>query len=377
MEKNYIKLIIFNVLLIILLLISIFLSIKLTYYNILIFLAVVIALFKIIFGFKNNNHRFDKDIMVELLIIFLSFFLIYYLFGLIIGFVRTENYLTKEGIINFIFPYIVYIIAKEYLRHQIINKIPKLKKLNMFLSFVLFVLLDLIMYIDLKNLNNSSNIFMFMITNLTPTISNNIAACYIATKVSFKVNIFWLMIFSLYGIILPIVPDTGTYVGAMIKFIFPFILIYPVYSYFKKRDKTLNAKVKKNHLKTILIEIPIYLIGIIIIYFTSNLFRFSAIAIASGSMSPGILRGDVVIIDKKINVDELEVGQIIAYKYNSTLVIHRLNKIEKVDNEYFFYSKGDANEGVDDYIIYENMLVGVVKNKISYIGLPTIWISEL
>ena len=37
---------------------------------------------------------------------------------------------------------------------------------------------------------------------------------------------------------------------------------------------------------------------------------------------------------KKIDYDKLKPGMIIAYKYDSNIIIHRLVDVEKVDDEY-------------------------------------------
>ena len=50
---------------------------------------------------------------------------------------------------------------------------------------------------------------------------------------------------------------------------------------------------------------------------------------------------------------------------------------EKVGKKVYYRTKGDANNAKDDYTIYENMIKGVVDLKIDYIGLPTVWLSEL
>lgn len=376
MEKNYIKLIIFDIVLIILLLLTIFLPVKLNYYHVVLFLVVLIILFKVIFGTKANDCRFVRDMNYNFIIIFLSFFLIYYLLGIIVGFVKTENYFTLEGILNFVLPYILFITIKEYLRYQMINKIPKFR-LNKILVCLLFILVDLILYVDTHTFKNNSSLFMFIIVNCFPAISSSIVCSYISDKVSYKSNIFWLLIFNLYGFVIPIVPDTGLYLGALIKFLFPFVILYSVYSYFRKRNRNIPIKEKKLSIKYLFIEIMLYLFGLTMIYFTSNLFRYSTIAIASGSMVPEFYRGDVLIIDKKFDISKLKEGQVIAYKYNSTMIVHRIKQIERVDGEYFIYTKGDANDFTDNYVIYENMVVGIAFHKIPYIGLPTIWISEL
>ena len=112
------------------------------------------------------------------------------------------------------------------------------------------------------------------------------------------------------------------------------------------------------------------------IYFYSGYFRYYAIAIASGSMSPKIKKGDVVIVDQEYSYKDLEKGQVIAYQRNNVIVVHRIEKKVHFGDSYVYYTKGDANDNVDDFVIEEDMMIGTVKYKISYIGYPTIWINE-
>jgi signal peptidase len=100
--------------------------------------------------------------------------------------------------------------------------------------------------------------------------------------------------------------------------------------------------------------------------------------VASGSMTPSILKGDVVVIEKlDKKFEDLKVGQVIAYKKDKIIVVHRLYNIVKVDGEYFFYTKGDNNDFVDNYKITEDMVIGEVNVRIPFIGYPTVWLNNL
>ena len=143
MKRSYKKLIIFDVILaIILILNSFILSILRNYLYMAIFLAGVLILFRLIFGFEKDRHRYIKDIMVNILIIYMTSFIIYYILGIFIGFIRTDNYFTWFGIKTFILPYVSMIIIKEYLRSQMLNKVEKSKILTIF-TCIIFILIDL------------------------------------------------------------------------------------------------------------------------------------------------------------------------------------------------------------------------------------------
>lgn len=375
MKKSYKRLIIFDVLVaIILLLNSFMLSILRNFWYMTIFLVILLILFKYIFGFEKDRHRYIKDIIINMLIIFMISFIIYYIFGIFIGFVRTDNYFNFYGIRTFIAPYILMIILKEYLRSQMVNKAEKSKWL-IAATCILFILIDVANTFNIKSLDTSYNVFIYISLTILPIISNNIVCTYVAKKVGPKPNIFWLLVANMYKVCLPIVPNVGLYIESLIEFLFPFILMYNVYSFFAKRDKDIPISYMK---KRVYIEIPILAIFVFILaYFVSGFFRFYAIAVATGSMVPKINVGDVVIVDQKIDYKKLKVGQVIAYKYDNIVVVHRLYDIVVIKDDYYFYTKGDANNAMDNYIIYPDTIIGKVEVKVPYIGLPTVWLNQL
>lgn len=375
MKKSYMKFIIFDiVLLIILLLNSFILNILGNYYYMAIFLLLILIAFKFIFGLEKDGHRYIKDIIINMVIVYLISFIIYYIFGIFIGFYRPDNFLTFYGIRTFIVPFIIMIIIREYLRYQMLSKADKSKLLTV-ITCILFILIELSASFNNNSFDTGYNIFIFIALTILPVISRNIACTYIAKKVGYKPNIFWLLVSELYLVFLPIAPDVGLYIRALIEFLFPFVLMYNVFKFFEKRAKNIPISYVK---KRRFVELPILAIIVFTLaYFVSGFFRFYAVAIATGSMTPNILVGDVVIVDQHKDYKNLEKGEVIAYKYGNIVVVHRLCDIVVIGEDYYFYTKGDANENKDNYIIYPDMVMGDVKVKIPYIGLPTVWLNNL
>ncbi len=375
MKRSYRNLIIFDSILIILLILNSFiLNILGNYYYMDIFLLLLLIIFRFVFGFEKDRHRYIKDIFVNMLIILLLSFIIYYIFGIFIGFYRPTNYLTLYGFRTFIIPFTLMIIMREFLRSQMLYKTEKSKILTI-MTFVIFVLIELSPRFVAKSINGAYGTFMFAALTVLPVISNNIVCTYIAKKVGYKPNIFWLLVANLYTVFLPFAPNDGMYIQALIRFLYPYILMYNTYSFYKKRENDVPISYVK---KRIYIEIPVLAIIVFgLAYFVSGLFRYYAIAVATGSMYPNIKVGDVVIIDQHRDYKDYEVGNVIAYKYNNVVVVHRLVDIVVVDKDYYFYTKGDNNETKDNYIIYPKTILGDVKFRIPYIGLPTVWLNKV
>ncbi len=375
MKGSYIKILIFSIILsIILILNSFILNILGNYYYMCFFLGALLIIFKFLFGFEKDRYRYTKDIIVNMIIILLISFIIYYIFGIFIGFYKTTNFLNFYGIRTFIIPYIIMIILREYLRVQILNKTDKSKKLT-FIVILVFILLELSPKIFSSNLSSNYNKFIFIALTILPIISNNIVCTYIAKKTGYKPNVFWLLVMGLYNVFLPIAPNDGYYIQSLIQFLFPFVIMYNVYSFYRKRDRNIPISYVK---KKVYIEIPILAVIVFVLaYFVSGFFRYYAISIATGSMTPNINVGDIVIVDQHKDYKELKKGEIIAYKYGKVVIVHRICDIVVIGDDYYFYTWGDANDSKDNYIIYPDMIIGKVEVKIPYIGLPTVWLNNL
>lgn len=375
MKKGYIRILVFEIFVLFILLLNSFISNILRGYLMPLFLLILIILFRFIFGIEKDRHRYVKDIIYELLIILLMSFLIYYIFGIVIGFVRTADYYTISNMTKFVLPVLFTIILKEIFRNMVLTK-SEGSKLLLVLTILLFVYLDITSIIPYTNFKGNYNIFIFASLTVLPAISNNIVCSYITTKVGYKPNILWLLVTNMYSYLLPIVPDTGDYILSIIRFAFPLFIGYRIYLFFEKEaDKNVERDYKNvNKLSLVFATFVV----IVLVYFTSGYFRYYAVAIASGSMTPNIYKGDVVIVEKiDNNFGKLKEGMVIAYKYEGVVIVHRIINIVEEDGEYFFYTKGDANHNEDNYVITEDMVVGTVNVRIPFAGYPTVWLNEL
>ena len=228
---------------------------------------------------------------------------------------------------------------------------------------------------------NGHDIFIFIALVLLPSITVNIFATYINIKVGFMPVIIYLLILSLYQYIVPIVPDPNEYLKAIIDFVLPILILFIVRKNINKYSDG-DEEIDRNYNKSIIVIsiIPIILV-IFIVYFISGYFKYYALAIASGSMHPAFDRGCIVIIeqvnDKYDNYNKLNEGEIIAYRTEKNIIVHRLIRIVNTGDELIYYTKGDANSDEDDYLIKKENIIGMVRFKIPYIGYPTVWFSEI
>ena len=373
MKKGYKRLLVFSVFLILLFLSNTFIFNIFSSYKMILLLLVLIPIFNIFFVLEKDRHRYINDVLFEVIVFTISFFLLYYILGFVVGLARNQNYFTLYGLKTFIIPTIVYCILREYLRYNMLCK-SEGSKLVTIIVVLVFITMDITNSLYFSTFNSKYEILRYVALILLPTISKNISYSYISRKIGYKPVILFDLIFSLYPYILPLVPNPNEYIVSIIYLVVPIILALRLNKFFNnKEDYFLPSTYYKKRLTGAIVPTIIVLT---LIYFYSGYFRFHAIAIASGSMEPQIKKGDVVIVDKSNKNKDFKKGQIIAYWKDENIIVHRIVKKVKLDNSYVYYTKGDANEKIDDVLIKEKMIIGKVNHKISYIGYPTVWFSE-
>ncbi|MCD6483060.1 MAG: signal peptidase I [Candidatus Aenigmarchaeota archaeon] len=92
--------------------------------------------------------------------------------------------------------------------------------------------------------------------------------------------------------------------------------------------------------------------------------------VLSGSMSPEINAGDIVI-SMRVNPEEIKVNDIITFRYKDepeNCITHRVVNVIDENGRLSFMTKGDANEDPDQRIVESSELIGKVAFVIPYLG---------
>ena len=376
MKKSFKRLIIFSLIIIAISLLNGFLFKIFNRWTLLLFTIILLLITKIIFGYEKDRHRYAKDIILEIIINLITFFMIYYMSGIFISFAKVGNYLTLKYMTTAIIPLILYIIAKEYLRYTLITKAGDKNGIIVLIT-ITFICLDCTIATSINAISFSKETFLLLALTIIPSISENILCSWMTYHFGYTPCLVYLMVLNLYKYFLPIIPNPNEYLYSIIFFILPILILINLNNWLKK-DKTEALVLEHKHSAKLKIacEFPIIIILIVMIYFVSGYFKYYAIAIATGSMVPNINKGDVVIVNQQFKEKDLKIGKVIAYNYNDKVVVHRIYKEVQTDKELIIYTKGDANNNMDEYKITTDMIVGIVDAKIPFIGYPTVMINE-
>ncbi|MGN1379676.1 MAG: signal peptidase I [Bacilli bacterium] len=343
-----------------------------TIYNIIFWIIFLIFTYFLI-GYTNNRSILKKQTIQYIIIYCIIYLLVIYFLGIITGFNYSPFLHNLKNILKNIIPLITIIICKELIRYMIIFK-GRFNKKFINLVTLLFILIDIVTVISLYKFSTGLLIFSFIGEVILKSLYNNYLETIIAYNTGPIPNIVYRIILECYIYLVPIIPDLGIYLTTMVNIILPVLLVL------KLNNMNLNYKFiskKKVNISKKYITIPISIFLVILISLVSGLFRYKMIAVGSNSMLPTISKGDAIIYEKVSSINELSEGDILVFKNEDILYIHRIVEISKKNKDITIYTKGDNNAMNDEFTTSKDEVIGVVKQKIKYIGYPTIWLSEL
>ena len=298
-----------------------------------------------------------KKIFIIMVVFGIIYVALFYMFGLYTGFYSQTNTFSLKTIFNYIIPITMIIISTEVIRSKLLT-IDKTK--SIVLVTIFGTLVDITMYLDVYGFNNLDS------------FAGNILYTYISRKYGKEPVIAYKLITILYMYIIPVMPNVYIYFRTFVRLIYPLLIYGYLERYYndeklKKRPK----EIKQQNISLITGSIT----TIIIIALVSCKFLYGVLVIGSESMSGSIEKGDVIVFkSKKNNIKE---GDVIVFKKEKIKVVHRVIAIKNVNNEFRYYTKGDANIMADEKYVTKSDLMGKVLIRIRYIGKPTLWLRQL
>lgn len=376
MRKSEKKILIVEIVLILMSIFNIFVLKNSSQFLIAIVLAIALVALYLMVGFEKDNLKLKRDLLMTTLIYVISYYLIVYVLGIFFEFLRSPYSLEISTFFKNVTPVLAFIFGKELLRYEINIKGEKNKWL-IFLSVLLFILLDISSLLYKYDLTVVSDFVKFLEIAFFPIVAENVMLTYLTARGGYTSTIVYQLFMCMPIYIVPIIPNINTYIDVIFKIVFPLLLFHSLYKEVSGNNKRQLEKARSNHLPQKIFFSCSFLVLLVTVYLTSGLFTFYAVTIGSGSMTPSLGVGDVVIVKKTKDYEGLEVGDILVYNKETKVVVHRITEKKKVDNEYIFKTQGDANDAEDWYDIYEEDIIGTVKAKIKYLGYPTIWVNRL
>ena len=323
---------------------------------------------------KKLARNYHRELTQTILVIVGSYFILYYLFGVVIGFSYNTYDTGFGGILYNSLIFILPLLFREEVRLKFVN-FYKHKQAHIFIT-VIFILCELF----------SSSFFYFqtnkeLFTQFTsvflPIAIENILLTYLAfagTRSTLYAYFLPTLISRYY---IPIVVDLDWFYSLLLQLLISGVIYTFVQNeYLSKAKRIYIRKIDKK------ISYSYSVLCCLILFvslFIAGVFKYQPLAILTYSMEPIFTRGDIVVIEKletKSEKNKLKKGDIIQYQYNGIVVVHRIIDFYKQDGEKFFILKGDNNNSKDVNAVSYDQIVGKVLFSVPKIGYPSVWLSE-
>lgn len=377
-KKSYLVINIILSLAIFFFLLNIFVFKNTNFYFIGISTSIIFLILFFIFGYESRNRRYTYESAFYIFAYSVLYIIVSYIIGIFSGFNYSIYSFSVQNLLLNIVPYILIIVSGEFLRNEIARK-GETSVLAYILIVFLLILVDCSIYLTSFDLATGDGMIKYICSIILPSVAKNILLVYISRIGGVKPTIVYRLIMELKMFIIPIAPDYGLYLESILATLYPTILGFVIYFSLKQyENKEVTGKtLVKSRLYVYLSVIITGLFLITIIVLSSCKFKYGAIAIGSGSMTGTINKGDVAIY-KAIGENDPEVDDILVFKKDDRVIIHRIIEVVEIsENEKVYYTKGDANPTPDGYPIQREDIIGTVKMKIKYVGMPSVYLNEL
>jgi signal peptidase len=217
----------------------------------------------------------------------------------------------------------------------------------------------------------------FIGENILPLITMGLFASYLVYFGGAVASIGYLGVIQSFEWFSPVLPDIEWLPMAFISTIGPAVGFLIIQSSIKTTVHDTKRRVTRKQMKDPLIKwTGVAIISIMIIFFSYGYFGVKPTVIYSGSMSPSLEVGDIVFVSEK-HVESVGEGDIIQFKDEGKLIIHRVHKIVESEGDTVFITKGDANNQPDPNPIYLAQIQGKALGHVPKIGWISIYLKSI
>ena len=331
------------------------------------------------YGYEAKNRRFTYETMFYIFSYTILYIIVIYILGIFTGFAANIYRLNFHNLIKNIIPYLCIIASGELLRYEVVRKCDK-SFISYFLVTVIMILIDCIIYLTSFDMATGDGQIKFICYILLPSISKNCLLLYTTRIAGPYPNLIYRVLTEIRRFVVPIEPNFGMYLESVLITIIPAVIGFAIYTSLKQyQNKEVEGKtLKQSKIYKYAATIIICVVITFVVILTSCKFKYGMLSIGSGSMTSVVNKGDAVIY-KALDKNNLpRKGEIIVFKKEGRIIVHRIiKKVVVSKTETVYYTKGDANSTEDGYPIPVKDIIGVGKKRVRYIGLPSVALHEL
>lgn len=320
---------------------------------------------------KRSAHSTDKRTVHLLLgVIGVLYVVLLYLSGLHFGFHKAEQPFNLHTALQYVLPITVIIVTTEIIRNVLLAQGDKVADIFCYLSSVISQVLIFYNFFDVNNYFKFMDIIGMA---FLPAIIASAVYNFLSRRFGMYPIITFRLITTLYPFLLPYEPAMPDSLEAFISLFVPLLVFAFINALYVPKRRF--ATHKKSRLVYVFGSV-LFILMTSLVMLISCKFRYGALVIATESMTGELNKGDAVIFEQYDEQIVLE-KQVIVFKKQGSLVVHRVDEIVRINGKNRYYTKGDANDSQDMGYVTDADIVGIAELKVPFVGYPTIWLNSL
>jgi len=287
-----------------------------------------------------------------------GFQILFYLAGgMVDGFGRSPYSFTPLGLLNNVVFVGASLIGTELSRSYLINGLGRRRPAFAVGLAGLFFTVLMIPLSQAATLKTYFDGTKFAGSVFFPVLSENVLASYLACLGGPVPALIYRGALLCFQWFCPVLPDLGwiakTFLGTFIP-VFGLLLVKRLYLV-ESRDIKKAGVEKESQAGWIFTSV----VSVLMIWFAVGVFPVFPSVVLSGSMEPGIKKGDIVLV-KKLPGDRAVVGDVILFHRDAINITHRVIDVKKGEKDNVYRTRGDANSGPDPEPVSPGQVVGKV-----------------
>lgn len=270
------------------------------------------------------------------------------------------------------------ILATELVRHYLVNSMTSKENYLVFILIALFLTLLAFPLKKFFGFQGYQDAVKYMAQYVMPEFSKNLLATFLAYLGGPLPAIIYMGTLQAFKWFSPVLPNLQWITEAFVGVLCPVFCLIVLQGMYLKESRT-GKKGGQNE-ENPAGWIGISLFSVILIWFVVGVFPIYPSVIATGSMEPGVRPGDVILVKKVKDMDDihsLQPGEIIQFRRDNILICHRITAVAKNEDEQTrFHTRGDNNSAPDSQLVKPGDVKGRVVEVVPKLGWPTLLIKS-
>lgn len=316
--------------------------------------------------------KYKSDFYLWSIILSLLFLVSVFLGGVLNGFGKSPYDLTLKGIMLNVLMEIFPIAATVFLRFHIIQSSNK--KYRFPTAVVMTVLIALTSFTFSQYVRDESleASVTFLSSFVVPEVAVQGIVTYLTVMAGPLVGLIYYLIITVPFYILDVIPDLAWLTALVVKTVLPVFGLLILHERYTSKQKRIKQREKSQDSAFGLMITSI--LSVMVVWFAVGVFPVFPNVVLTGSMMPGIMPGDIVLIEKAV-YDEVALGDVLYFEKDDIHIVHRVIDIDK--DKWHFQTKGDNNPSPDADWVESGQVRGIQVGRIPYVGRILLWLRGI